>query len=752
MNVCVTETKSYKFTGGAWEEMINVSSFIQANYTPYTGSEAFLKGPTARTTSLWGKCSKLILEEYKRGGVYDIDTKTVTTITAHAPGYLDKDNEIIVGLQTDAPLKRSINPWGGIRTVDTACQEYDYKLDDKVNEIFSKYRRTHNDGVFRTYTKTMKLMRKTGVLTGLPDAYGRGRIIGDYRRVPLYGVDRLIAERQEQLESDSLQEINQDTIRLREEVSDQIGALNELKDMASSYGHDISAPATTAKEAVQSLYFAYLAAIKEQNGAAMSLGRVGTFLDIYFERDLEAGVITEEDAQELIDDLVIKLRMARHLRTRDYNALFAADPMWITESIGGIGVDGRPLVSKNSFRFLQTLRNLGPASEPNLTVLWSKDLPNVFKEFCAQMSIETCAIQYESDDLMRPVYGDDYAISCCISAMRIGKDLQYFGARANLPKALLFALNGGVDELTGLKVAPKFYKAEPGQVLDYDTVKTAMDKTIDWLAKHYVDTMNVIHYMHDKYSYEKLEMALHDVNPHSYMAFGMAGLSVIADSLSAIRYAQVTPTFGDNGLIKDFKIEGEFPFFGNDDDRVDDMARDIVSYFITQLRKHPAYCGAEHTLSILTITSNVVYGKKTGNTPCGRLKGEPFAPGANPMHQRDTSGILASLNSVAKINYNDAKDGVSYTMSATPQCMGKSEESRRQNLVSLLDGQLGAGGQHINVNVLNKETLEEAMENPEKFPQLTIRVSGYAVNFIKLTREQQLDVINRTIFKRGFTH
>lgn len=753
MNVCVkSESTSDEFTSGDWQQTINVSSFIQSNYTPYTEDGAFLEGPTARTTDMWKKCSKLILEEYKRGGVYDIDTKTVATITAHAPGYLDKDNEIIVGLQTDEPLKRSINPWGGIRTVDTACQEYGYQLDDEVNEIFSKYRRTHNDGVFRAYTKTMKLMRKTGVLTGLPDAYGRGRIIGDYRRVPLYGVDRLIAERQEQLASETLHIINQDTIRLREEVSDQIGALNELKEMANSYGYDISGPATTAKEAIQWLYFAYLAAIKEQNGAAMSLGRVSTFLDIYFERDLAAGTITEQDAQELIDDLVIKLRMARHLRTRDYNALFAADPMWITESMGGIGVDGRTLVSKTSFRFLQTLRNLGPASEPNLTVLWSEGLPNDFKEFCAQISMETCAIQYESDDLMRPVYGDDYAISCCISAMRLGKDLQYFGARANLPKALLFALNGGVDELTGLKVAPEFYKAEPGQVLDYDTVKTALDKTIDWLARHYVDTMNVIHYMHDKYSYEKLEMALHDVNPHSYMAFGMAGLSVIADSLSAIKYGQVTPIFADNGLIKDFKIEGEFPFFGNDDDRVDDIARDMVAYFTAQLRKHPAYRGAEHTLSILTITSNVVYGKKTGNTPCGRLKGEPFAPGANPMHQRDTSGILASLNSVSKIDYKDAKDGVSYTMSATPQCMGKTEESRRQNLVSLLDGQFGAGGQHVNVNVLNRETLEKAMENPEQFPQLTIRVSGYAVNFIKLTREQQMDVINRTIFNQEFSN
>jgi formate C-acetyltransferase len=566
----------------------------------------------------------------------------------------------------------------------------------------------------------------------------------------LYGIDRLIEERQEQLEGEALQKINSDTIRLREEVSDQIGALKELKEMATSYGCDISGPALTAKEAVQWLYFAYLGAIKEQNGAAMSLGRVSTFLDVYFERDLAAGAITEEEAQELVDDFVIKLRMARHLRTKDYNALFAADPMWITESIGGIGEDGRLLVTKTSYRFLQTLRNLGPASEPNLTVLWSEELPQTFKEFCAQISIETCAIQYESDDLMRPVYGDDYAISCCISAMRVGKDLQYFGARANLPKALLFALNGGVDELTGLKVAPEFYKAQPGKVLDYDTVCEALDKTLDWLTEEYVKTMNVIHYMHDKYAYEKLEMALHDVNPHAFMAFGMAGLSVIADSLSAIKYAKVTPVFGENGLITDFKTEGDFPCFGNDDDQVDDIAKEIVADFTAKLRKHPVHRDAEHTLSILTITSNVVYGKKTGTTPCGRQQGEPFAPGANPMHQRDTSGILASLKSVSKIDYKDAKDGVSYTLSATPQCLGKEDNARCQNMASLLDGQFGAGGQHINVNVLNRELLEEAMENPEQFPQLTIRVSGYAVNFIKLTKDQQLEVINRTIFQQGF--
>jgi formate C-acetyltransferase len=740
----------HEFKSGAWEKAIDVRSFIQANYTPYNGGDLFLKNATIRTKKLWEKCSNLIMEEYKRGGVYDIDTKTIATITAHAPGYLDKKNEIIVGLQTDTPLKRAINPWGGINTVETSCQEYGYQLDDEVKKIFSKYRRTHNDGVFRAYTETMKLMRKTGILTGLPDAYGRGRIIGDYRRVPLYGVDRLIAERQEQLKSDALQKISPDTIQLREEISNQIDALNELKEMAGSYGFDISGPAYTAKEAVQWLYFAYLGAIKEQNGAAMSLGRVSTFLDVYLERDLAIGAITEEEAQELIDDFVIKLRLARQLRTREYNALFAGDPMWITESIGGMGVDGRPLVTKTSFRFLQTLRNLGPASEPNLTVLWSNDLPQKFKDFCAKLSIETSAIQYENDDLMRPVYGDDYVISCCVSAMRAGKETQYFGARSNLPKALLFTLNGGVDEMTGLKVAPEFYKAQPGQVLNYDIVRAAFDKTLDWLTEQYVSTMNLIHYMHDKYAYEKLEMALHDVNPHIYMAFGIAGLSVVADSLSAIKYAKVVPVFGENGLIQDFKTEGEFPCFGNDDDRVDDIAKEIVADFAIKLHKNPTYRNAEHTLSILTITSNVVYGKKTGTTPCGRQKGEPFAPGANPMHQRDVSGVLASLNSVSKVDYKYAKDGVSYTLSATPQCLGKTDNSRCQNLVSLLDGQFNAGGQHLNVNVLNRETLVEAMKNPEQFPQLTIRVSGYAVNFIKLTEEQQREVLNRTFFHKGF--
>ena len=747
-----SKVPQHDFKPGDWEEAIDVHSFIQANYTPYERDSAFLSGATSRTKNLWEQCKALIVEEHNRGGVYDIDTKTVTSVAAHAPGYIDKENEVIVGLQTDAPLKRAINPWGGIRVVDTACQEYGYQLDDQVREVFSKYRCTHNEGVFSVYTETMRLLRRTGLLTGLPDAYGRGRIIGDYRRVALYGIDRLIAERQEQLDGEALQKITPDTIQLREEVKSQMSALNELKEMAASYGYDISQPASNAKEAIQWLYFAYLGAIKEQNGAAMSLGRISTFLDIYMERDLAAGVINEEEAQEMIDDFVIKLRLARQLRTRDYNALFAADPMWITEVIGGIGVDGRSLVTKTSFRFLQTLRNLGPAAEPNLTVLWATELPKGFKEFCTQISIETCAIQYENDDLMRPIYGDDYAISCCISAMRVGKDLQYFGARTNLPKALLMTLNGGVDELTGLKVAPEFYQARLGEALDYNTVKEALDKTLDWLAEQYVNTMNVIHYMHDKYAYEKLEMALHDVNPHAFMAFGIAGLSVIADSLSAIKYAKVTPVFGENGLINDFKTEGEFPCFGNDDDQVDTIAKEIVADFSAKLRQQPAHRNAEHTVSILTITSNVVYGKKTGTTPCGRQEGEPFAPGANPMHQRDTSGILASLRSVAKINYqDDAKDGVSYTLSTTPFCLGKDDQARCQNLGALLDGQFDVGGQHVNVNVLNRETLEKAMKNPGEYHDLTIRVSGYAVKFIKLTKEQQMEVISRTIFQQGFS-
>jgi len=737
------------FRAGEWAHKIDVRSFIQLNYRPYTGDAAFLAGPTERTRRLWQYCQNLLAEELKRGGVYDIDTKTVTSITSHAPGYIDKDNELIVGLQTDAPLKRAINPWGGIRMVETACREYGYELDSSVKEIFTKYRRTHNDGVFMVYTPTMRLLRKTGVLTGLPDAYGRGRIIGDYRRVPLYGVDVLIKEREELLISGDLTTITPHTIQLREEIGDQIQALKDLKTMASSYGYDISRPAENAHEAVQWLYFAYLGAIKEQNGAAMSIGRISTFLDIYIERDLANGVLTEEQAQELIDDLVIKLRLSRQLRTEAYNQLFAGDPNWVTEAIGGMGVDGRPLVTKTSFRFLQTLRNLGPAPEPNLTVLWSRDLPQGFKDFCAQISIETSSIQYENDDLMRPIYGDDYAIACCVSAMRVGKDIQYFGARANLPKILLLTLNGGRDEMTGLQVAPCYYQAPAGEPLKYEEVKSAFDQTLRWLAQQYVDTMNVIHYMHDKYAYEKLEMALHDVEPHRYMAFGLAGLSVIADSLSAIKYAKVTPIYGENGLIADYYTEGEFPCYGNNDERVDNLAKELVSDFINYLRMYPAHRGAEHTLSVLTITSNVVYGKSTGNTPCGRKAGEPFAPGANPMHGRDTCGILASLSSVAKINYRDAKDGVSYTLSITPMGLGKTDAIRRQNLIAVLDGQFAQGGQHLNINVFNRETLIDAKEHPEKYPNLTIRVSGYAVNFVKLTKEQQREVIARTIFQEG---
>ena len=738
------------FHGGHWRNTVDVRSFIQANYEPYVGDGSFLAGPTPRTKHLWGKCLALLREETRKGGCLDIDTKTVTTITSHAPGYIDKDQELIVGLQTDAPLKRAINPWGGLRMVKNACAEYGFEVDETVKDIFTNYRRTHNDGVFKAYTKTMRDLRHTGILTGLPDAYGRGRIIGDYRRVPLYGVDRLIADRKDALLNDErLNTINPETIQLREEINDQIQALQDLITMGASYGVDLSQPAKNGQEAIQFLYLAYLAAVKEQNGAAMSLGRVSTFLDIYLARDISEGTLTEKDAQELIDDFVIKLRLTRQLRTKSYNELFSGDPNWVTESIGGMGEDGRTLVTKTSFRFLHTLRNLGPAPEPNMTVLWSNDLPQGFKEFCDQISIDTSAIQYENDDLMRPIYGDDYGIACCVSAMRIGKDIQYFGARANLPKALLLTLNGGRDEVSGMQVAPNYYSAKPSEVLDYDTVMDAFNKTLHWLAGQYVDTMNVIHHMHDKYAYEKLQMGLHDPIYHRYMAFGIAGLSVLADSLSAIKYGQVTPIFNDNGLITDYETIGDIPYFGNNDPRVDTIASDIVKSFISKLREHPAHRGAEHTLSILTITSNVVYGKKTGSTPCGRKAGEPFAPGANPLHHRDTSGILASLSSVAQIDYADAKDGISYTLSMTPFALGKSDETRQKNLIAILDGQFRNGGQHLNVNVFNRETLMDAMENPEKYPQLTIRVSGYAVNFIKLTREQQQEVIERTIFQEG---
>ncbi len=733
------------FRGTTWRRQIDVRDFILSNVRPYQGDASFLAGPTERTKKLWEKCRELLAEEHRRGGVYKIDPRTAATITAFPPGYIDRDLEIIVGLQTDEPLKRAVNPFGGIRMADTACRQYGVELDPRLKEIFMKYRVTHNDGVFMVYTREMRRLRHFGIITGLPDAYGRGRIIGDYRRVPLYGVDRLIAAKEEDLDHPDLLRITEETIRLREEVRQQINALHDLKKMAAGYGFDISRPAATAREAVQWLYFAYLAAIKQQNGAAMSLGRVSTFLDIYLQRDLEEGALTEEGAQELIDDFVIKLRLTRHLRTREYDELFAGDPNWVTESIGGMALDGRTLVTKTSFRMLQTLYNMGPAPEPNLTVLWARGLPRGFKEFCARVSIETCSLQYENDDLMRPLFGDDYGIACCVSAMRLGKQMQFFGARSNLPKCLLLTLNGGREEFSGEKIAPAFYQAKPGP-LKFEEVWPAFQKMTGWLAEKYVDTMNVIHYMHDKYAYESLQMALHDTSVERLMAFGLAGLSVVADSLSAIRYARVEPVFDERGLVADFKIEGDFPKYGNNDDRVDELAVAVVKLFDQELKKHPAYRGARHTLSLLTITSNVVYGKKTGSTPDGRRAGEPFAPGANPMHGRDTKGALAALSSVAKIPYEHALDGISYTFSISPGALGRNGEARVQNLVALLDGYFAKGGHHLNVNVFDRELLIDAMNHPEKYPQLTIRVSGYAVNFIKLTREQQEEVIRRTIF------
>ncbi|MDI6638973.1 MAG: formate C-acetyltransferase [Bacillota bacterium] len=735
------------FTGTAWRERIDVRDFILNNYEPYEGDGSFLVGPTRRTRALWEKCLALLAEERRRGGVYAVDAKTIAGITSHPPGYIDRDLEIIVGLQTDEPLKRAINPWGGIRMVEMACNEYGADLEPRVCEIFHKYRRTHNEGVFAVYTEEMRALRRCGVITGLPDAYGRGRIIGDYRRVPLYGVDRLIEEKRNDLRSPELTTITVDTIRLREEVHDQILALEELKEMARSYGYDISRPARSAREAFQWLYFGYLGAIKQQNGAAMSLGRTSTFLDIYLQRDLRRGAITEDEAQELVDDFVIKLRMARQLRTRAYDELFAGDPLWVTESIGGMASDGRPLVTKTSFRILQTLYNLGPAPEPNLTVLWSKDLPRPFKEFACRVSYDTSSIQYENDDLMRPIFGDDYAIACCVSAMKVGKQMQFFGARSNLPKALLLTLNGGLDEVSGAKVAPEFYRPRE-EPLEFGPVWDAFTKMLGWLGGKYVDTMNVIHYMHDKYAYESLEMALHDTHVGRFMAFGIAGLSVLADSLSAIRYAKVTPRLDSRGIATEFDVEGDFPKFGNNDDRVDSLARDSVVLFDTKLKEHPAYRDARHTLSILTITSNVVYGKMTGSTPDGRKRGEPFAPGANPMHGRDTHGAVASLASVAKIPYEHAMDGISYTFSITPKALGKTPQEAVSNLAGLIDGYFAEGGHHMNVNVFRRETLLDAMEHPEKYPQLTIRVSGYAVNFVRLTREQQEEVLARTIFER----
>lgn len=731
------------FRDGVWEDRIDVRNFIQTNYVPYTGDGDFLAGPTSRTLELWAQVSQLMQKEAAMHAPLDFDTDVPAGITSHKPGYIDRDREIIVGLQTDAPLKRAIVPYGGIRMVQTSCEVYGKQLNPAVLETFTKYRKTHNNGVFDAYTHDALLCRKTGLITGLPDAYGRGRIIGDYRRVALYGVDRLIDSKLAEKNETDHYEMDEANIRLREELSEQIRSLEELKEMAATYGCDIGRPAASAREAVQWTYLGYLGAVKSQNGAAMSIGRISTFLDIYMQRDIEQGVLTEQQAQELIDDLVIKLRMVRFLRTPEYDELFSGDPTWVTESIGGMGEDGRPLVTRSSFRVLHTLYNLGPAPEPNLTVLWSPKLPKGFKDFCSKVSIDTSSIQYENDDLMRPKFGDDYGIACCVSAMRIGKQMQFFGARANLAKTMLYAINGGRDENSGAQIGPMM-DPMTDEVLDYDTVMSRLDFYMSWLARTYVNALNVIHYMHDKYAYEAIEMALHDREVFRTLACGIAGLSIVADSLSAIKFARVKPIRDDSGLIVDYVTEGDYPKFGNNDERVDEIASSLVSRFMDHIRRYPTYRNAFPTQSVLTITSNVVYGKKTGNTPDGRRAGEPFAPGANPMHGRDQKGALASLLSVAKLPYDDAEDGISYTMSLVPGAVGKDEAGRQRNLSSLLDGYFEATGHHINVNVLNRDTLMEAMENPEKFPQLTIRVSGYAVNFIKLTREQQLDVIKRT--------
>lgn len=732
------------FKQGNWTNKVDVRDFIQKNYTVYEGDKGFLKGPTERTEKLWSKASKLILEELKKG-ILDVDTETISGIDAFKPGYLDRENELIVGFQTDAPLKRITNPFGGTRMAEQSLEEYGYKISDKMHEIFTKYRKTHNQGVFDAYTEETRVARSCGVLTGLPDAYGRGRIIGDYRRIALYGVDFLIEEKKKDLKTlkgDMLDEL----IRLREEVSEQIRALEKMKNMALSYGIDISEPAQNAREAAQFVYFGYLAGVKENNGAAMSLGRTSTFLDIYIQRDLESGLITEEGAQEIIDQFIIKLRMVRHLRTPEYNELFAGDPTWVTESLGGIGEDGRPLVTKTSYRYLHTLINLGSAPEPNMTVLWAEKLPENYKKFCAEMSILTDSIQYENDDIMRPIYGDDYAIACCVSAMKVGKQMQFFGARCNLAKCLLLAINGGIDEKKGKKVVPDI---EPitDEILDYEKVKANYFKVLEYMAGLYVNTMNVIHFMHDKYAYEASQMALHDTAVGRLMAFGIAGFSVAIDSLSAIKYAKVKPV-RENGVAVDFVTEGEFPKYGNDDDRADSIAVALVDKFSSELKKHPTYRDAKHTLSVLTITSNVMYGKKTGTTPDGRKAGEPLAPGANPMHGRDIEGALASLNSVAKVPYCFCEDGVSNTFSIVPTALGSDREVRINNLVAVMDGYFGQGAHHLNVNVLNRETLIDAMDNPEKYPTLTIRVSGYAVNFNRLSKEQQKEVISRTFHEK----
>ena len=736
------------FEKGEWKRQINVRNFIQKNYTPYEGDSNFLAGTTEKTKKLWDEVLELYKKEHdSRGGVLDIDTKTVSTVSAHEAGYIDRELEEIVGLQTDAPLKRAIMPFGGIRIVEKSCEAYGRQVDPETDKIFHTVRKTHNDGVFDVYTPDIRAARSAHLITGLPDGYGRGRIIGDYRRVALYGVDSLIAEKKEELEILDVDDFSEKVIREREEIAEQIKALNELKTMAEKYGYDISRPAENAKEAIQWLYFGYLASVKDQNGAAMSIGRTSTFLDIYIERDLKNETITEEQAQELMDHFVMKLRLVRFLRTPEYNELFSGDPVWVTESIGGMGIDGRTLVTKNSFRVLHTLENLGPAPEPNLTVLWSTRLPEGFKKYTAKLSIKTSSIQYENDDVMRATLGDDYGIACCVSPMKIGKQMQFFGARANLAKTLLYAINGGRDEKTGKQVTPRF---EPitSEYLNYDEVIYKFDQMMDYVAKIYIKALNAIHYMHDKYSYEAIEMALHDKDILRTMACGIAGLSVVADSLSAIKYAKVKVIRDETGLAIDYQVEGEYPQFGNNDDKVDQIAVEVVRRFLNKLKKHPTYRNSKHTLSILTITSNVVYGKATGNTPDGRRAGAPFGPGANPLHGRDVNGALAVMNSIAKLPFEDSEDGISFTFAITPATLGQDEETKINNLVSMLDGYFAQTGHHINVNVFDRALLEDAMEHPEKYPQLTIRVSGYAVNFTKLTREQQLDVINRTIHER----
>lgn len=735
------------FVGELWKNEINVRDFIQCNYTPYTGDDSFLEDATENTKKVWNKLTEMFKVEREKG-IYDAETKIPQAIDAYGPGYIDKDAEVIVGLQTDAPLKRGIFPKGGLRMVKNSLEAFGYEIDPLTEEIFTKYRKTHNEGVFSAYTDEMKACRKSGIITGLPDAYGRGRIIGDYRRVPLYGVDRLIEDKQQQLKLLEVAEMDDETIRRREEIFEQIKALKSFVKMGQAYGFDLSRPAENAKEAVQYLYFGYLAAVKDQDGAAMSLGRTSTFLDIYIQRDLENGVITEKEAQELIDQFIIKLRIVRFLRTPEYDALFSGDPTWTTESLGGQGVDGRTLVTKTSFRYLHTLYNLGPAPEPNMTVLWSVNSPENWKNFCAKVSIDTSAVQYENDDLMRPEFGDDYGIACCVSPMKIGKGMQFFGARANLPKTLLYALNGGRDEKSGVQVAPKFAPVT-GDYLEFKDVMEKFEQMMKWLAGVYVNALKIIHYMHDKYAYEAFEMALHDLDIERTQATGIAGLSIVADSLAAIRDSKVKVIRNESGLIVDFEREGEYVPFGNNEDSTDDLAVMVTEKFMNYLRTHETYRHSRATQSILTITSNVVYGKKTGNTPDGRRAGAPFSPGANPMNGRDTRGAIASLASVAKLPFHHANDGISYTFAIAPNALGKTAEDRIENLVSMMDGYFTPqGGQHLNVNVFNRELLEDAMENPEKYPQLTIRVSGYAVNFVRLTREQQLDVLSRTINSR----